>query len=97
METTRPTDQDFQQELYQLFEQAGEKQFMIKMYRKTIDDANNELNALNEKIKRKQVEYRNFIDRKGKQAPQPTPVEATPASQEPQPEPTSAETSNQNS
>lgn len=71
------TQEEFQKELYQLFIQSGELQFMLRMFRKTIEDKNSELNTLNQKIERTQINYRNFLDNQ-KNPPQPTePVAET--------------------
>lgn len=60
------TQEDFQRELYQLFAQSGEIQFMLRMFRKTIEDKNNELSTLNQKIERTQVNFRTFLDNQKK-------------------------------
>ncbi len=61
------TIEDFQRELYQLFAQAGEKQYMIKAFRKQIEEQNNELNTINQKIERTQVAFRALVAKKGKE------------------------------
>lgn len=66
------TDTEHRNELGNLFVQAGEKQFMIRVYRKGIEDANNELNTLNQKIENAQKAYRTFLA--GSQVAQQAPA-----------------------
>lgn len=44
------TTEDYQRELYQLFAQAGEKQYIIRGVRGTLDATSSDLNTLNQKI-----------------------------------------------
>jgi peptidoglycan hydrolase CwlO-like protein len=44
------TTEDYQRDLYQLFAQAGEKQYIIRGVRGTLDATNSDLNTLNQKI-----------------------------------------------
>jgi HPt (histidine-containing phosphotransfer) domain-containing protein len=70
------TDLEHRQGLAQLFCEAGEVQFMLRMYRKTIEDANNKLNTINQKIENAQKAYNTFVST-NKAAP--APIEASKA------------------
>ena len=68
------TQEEFQQEIAQLLVQAGEAQFMLRMFRKTIEEKNSELNTLNQKIEKVQKDFRTFLS----QVPQQKAPEAAP-------------------
>jgi len=71
----KPTE-ELQQELYQLLIQAGDKQYMLTQFRKTITQENDALNTLNQKIEAKQKEIRTALAQKPpEQAPPTTPIE----------------------
>lgn len=55
------TNEEFQQELAQLFVRAGEAQFMSRALKKMIEDENNKLNNLNQQIEKLQKDYRTAL------------------------------------
>lgn len=67
------TNEQYQQELAQLFIRSGETQFMVRMYRRAIEEENNKLNTINQKIENLQKAYRTFLAQSGITAPVPAP------------------------
>lgn len=70
------TNEEFQQELAQLFVRAGEAQFMSRMYKVMIQAENDKLNGLNQKIENLQKQYRTFLSQTVPSIT-PKPAEAT--------------------
>jgi chromosome segregation ATPase len=80
---------EVQQEIAQLLIRAGEAQFMLRMFRKTIEDKNSELNSLNQKIENKQKEYQTLHAQINSKAPLAV-AEVPPVAEQPTPEETNA-------
>jgi hypothetical protein len=80
------TQQEYQQELSNLFVQAGYKQYMLKAIKEQLSQENDALNTLNQKIEKMDKAFKIFMLQQ-QQAPAPA-VTAQPEA--PQAEPTNA-------
>lgn len=69
------TQEDFQQELAQLFVRAGETQFMVKAYKDAITSEHDKLNNLNQKIETLQKAFRTYLSTKAAVIPTEAPKE----------------------
>lgn len=59
--TMAKTNEEYQQELAQLFVRAGEAQFMVRAVKNMVSDESDKLNNLNQKIENAQKAYRAFL------------------------------------
>jgi hypothetical protein len=73
------TQQDYQQEMAQLFCKAGEKQFMKVVYKRGLEDINNEINMINQEIENLQKAYRTFMARSTAAVATTAPIASTEA------------------
>lgn len=64
------TSEDYQRELAELFCRSGETQFMVRAFRQGIENENNKLNNINQKIETVQKAYRTFLSNPPSASPQ---------------------------